>query len=315
MVVSAHIWSAAEHGGLPDQLAPSVDLFAAETGSLIALTLYLLGDELNTVSTLLPARLRRKVEQRVIEPALTSDHYWWMGIENPGHMLNNWTPWIVSNWLVCILLDDQPARRTASLYKAVGCLDRFLACMPADGGATRYHLGQPPPHCSTLELLRRLGECVELLRQRLSGHWAATSSRRISPATGSSTSPMPARVWRLPRTPSTPTAYAPTTTTSCNWAPTSGSVRRPDRALCLPSGAISSAPCRRPSASRSRWRSRHRRPWCATPGYPIRRWSPRATAPVRPRVGLSPPGRHNAEPQPQRHRQFHHLPQRRAADR
>jgi hypothetical protein len=132
--VPAHIWSAAEHGGLPDQLAPSVDLFAAETGSLIAFTLYLLGDELNTVSTLLPARLRREVEQRVIEPALTGDHYWWMGIENPGHMLNNWTPWIVSNWLVCILLDDQPARRTASLYKAVGCLDRFLACMPADGG-------------------------------------------------------------------------------------------------------------------------------------------------------------------------------------
>ena len=130
----AHIWSAAEHGNLPDPLAPSVDLFAAESGSLIALTLYLLGDELGAVSTLLPARLRREVEQRVIEPALANDHYFWMGLDKPGRMLNNWTPWIVSNWLVCALLDDQAARRSASVFKAAGCLDRFLACMPADGG-------------------------------------------------------------------------------------------------------------------------------------------------------------------------------------
>ncbi len=131
----AHIGGPAEHAGLPDPLAPVVDLFAAESGSLVAWTLYLLGDELGAVSALLPARLRREIEQRIIEPALAHDDYWWMGLDDPGRMLNNWTPWIVSNWLACALLaDEQAGRRTAAVYKAAGCLDRFLARMPADGG-------------------------------------------------------------------------------------------------------------------------------------------------------------------------------------
>jgi len=48
--VPAHIWSAAEHGGLPDQLAPSVDLFAAETAAQLAWTVYLLGERLDAVT-------------------------------------------------------------------------------------------------------------------------------------------------------------------------------------------------------------------------------------------------------------------------
>ena len=131
----AHIGGPAEHAGLPDPLAPVVDLFAAESGSLVAWTLYLLGDELGAVSALLPARLRREIEQRIIEPALARDDFWWMGLGDPGRRLNNWTPWIVSNWLACALLaDEQAGRRAASVYKAAGCLDRFLAQMPADGG-------------------------------------------------------------------------------------------------------------------------------------------------------------------------------------
>ena len=131
----AHIGGLAEHAGLPDPLVPVVDLFAAESGSLVAWTLYLLGDELGAVSTLLPARLGREIEQRIIEPALARDDFWWMGLDDPGRMLNNWTPWIVSNWLVCTLLtDEHVGRRTASVFKAAGCLDRFLVRMPADGG-------------------------------------------------------------------------------------------------------------------------------------------------------------------------------------
>jgi hypothetical protein len=131
----AHIGGPAAHAGLPDPLAPVVDLFAAESGSLVAWTLYLLGDELGAGSTLLPARLRREVEQRVLEPLLARDDFWWMGLDKPGRMLNNWTPWIVSNWLTCALLtDEQAGRRAASVFKAVGCLDRFLMRMPADGG-------------------------------------------------------------------------------------------------------------------------------------------------------------------------------------
>jgi hypothetical protein len=131
----AHVGGAPENGGLPDPLHPVVDLFAAETGSLLAWTLYLLEPGLGRCSYLLPARLRREIETRIIEPALAHDDYWWMGLTNPAKKLNNWTPWIVSNWLACALLtDNHDGRRAASLYKAAGCLDHFLVLMPADGG-------------------------------------------------------------------------------------------------------------------------------------------------------------------------------------
>lgn len=154
----AHIGGPAEHAGLPDPLAPVVDLFAAESGSLLAWTLYLLGGELGAVSTLLPARLRREIEQRIIEPALARDDFWWMGLDRPGRVLNNWTPWIVSNWLACALMaDEQAGRRAASVFKAAGCLDRFLTCMPADGGCDEGPSYWGRAAASVLDALEILG--------------------------------------------------------------------------------------------------------------------------------------------------------------
>jgi hypothetical protein len=131
----AHLAYVDGNGGLPDPNTPMVDLFAAETGGILACVLYLLEAELNGISNLLPARLRREIETRIIEPALARDDFWWMGLASGARTLNNWTPWIVSNWLLCMLLADRnPGRREASLFKAAGCLDRYIAQMPADGG-------------------------------------------------------------------------------------------------------------------------------------------------------------------------------------
>jgi hypothetical protein len=121
--------------GLPDADRPVVDLFAAETGATLAWLLYLLAPALDGVSTRLTSRLRREVERRVLAPALARDDFWWLGLGDPPRRLNNWTPWIVSNWLSCILLlENDAGRRRAALLKAAGCLDRFLAGYPADGG-------------------------------------------------------------------------------------------------------------------------------------------------------------------------------------
>ncbi|NLF21907.1 MAG: heparinase [Lentisphaerae bacterium] len=131
----AHVKGSQESGGLPDVREPVVDLFAAETGGLLACVLELLGDELGRVSDLIPQRIRSEIEARILDPALARDDFWWMGLGDPGRKLNNWTPWIVSNWLLCSLLaDDNPGRRLAGIYKAAGCLDRYLAQLPADGG-------------------------------------------------------------------------------------------------------------------------------------------------------------------------------------
>lgn len=61
---------------LPDTRRPIVDLFAAETGALLATVYGLLGKELEKTAPGLRARLKREVEHRVLRPYRTV-HFWW----------------------------------------------------------------------------------------------------------------------------------------------------------------------------------------------------------------------------------------------
>ena len=50
-------------------------------------------------------------------------------------MLNNWTPWITSNVLTCLLLvETNETRRLKGVTRCIEILDRYLAGQPADGG-------------------------------------------------------------------------------------------------------------------------------------------------------------------------------------
>ena len=71
-------------------------LFAAETGSLLAWTDYLLGPQLDKVSPLLRPRVQREVQRRLLTPCFERDDFWWMGF-NARPPVNNWNPWINSN--------------------------------------------------------------------------------------------------------------------------------------------------------------------------------------------------------------------------
>ena len=61
-----------------------------------------------------------------------------MGTPKPGHppaSLNNWTPWICSNWLTTALIAERdPSRRLQAANKILGCLDRFMNGYADDGG-------------------------------------------------------------------------------------------------------------------------------------------------------------------------------------
>lgn len=119
---------------LPDVERPIFDLFAGETGALLAWTHHLLRARLDSITPHVAARIRLEVARRVTDPFLERDDFWWMGLGGKRH-LNNWTPWCTSNALAAgLLLEDDPARRTAVVGKAMGCLDRFLDAYPADGG-------------------------------------------------------------------------------------------------------------------------------------------------------------------------------------
>ena len=131
--VPAHVGAQRRGPGLPDVGEPVVDLFAAETAMLLAWTDYLVGDALDRVSPLVRERIRLEIDLRILGPCLERDDFWWMGFGERG--VNNWNPWICSNWLAAALLvEKEPARRAASVHKALRCLDAFLASYPADGG-------------------------------------------------------------------------------------------------------------------------------------------------------------------------------------
>jgi hypothetical protein len=131
--VPAHVGAQKRGPGLPDVKEPTVDLFAAETGMLLAWTDYLVGDQLGRISPLIRERIHYEVERRILSANLERDDFWWMGFD--GRIVNNWNPWICSNWLAAVLiLEKEPERRIRSIHKILKCLDNFLNPYPQDGG-------------------------------------------------------------------------------------------------------------------------------------------------------------------------------------
>lgn len=131
--VSAHIGMQARGSGLPDVTEPTIDLFAAETSCQMAWALYLLGTRLDQESPLIRERIEYEIQRRIIEPGLERTDFWWMGYGD--RLLNNWTPWICSNWLPSVMLiEKDPERKAESVYKIMTILDHFLNHYPADGG-------------------------------------------------------------------------------------------------------------------------------------------------------------------------------------
>ena len=73
------------------------------------------------------------MERRVLVPCLTRDDFWWMGFGNRS--VNNWNPWVNSNWLAAALLMEQDGeRRLAAVAKILRSLDNFIDPYPKDGG-------------------------------------------------------------------------------------------------------------------------------------------------------------------------------------
>ena len=101
---------------LPDTTRPIVDLFAAETGALLALTRYLLPDELDTAAPGITARMERELDARILTPYFTS-HFWWMG--NGEEPMCNWTSWCTQNVLLTVfLLPTTQQQRKAAVKQA-----------------------------------------------------------------------------------------------------------------------------------------------------------------------------------------------------
>jgi hypothetical protein len=168
--VPAHVGMQRKGSGLPDVTEPTVDLFAAETGSLLAWTYYLLKDSLGAVSPLVCERIRYEVDRRINRVNLERDDFWWMGLTRT---VNNWTPWICSNWLATVLiLEEDSVRRGRSVHKILECLDRFLAGYADDGGCD-----EGPSYWG--RAAGSLFDCLELLQSATQGSIDVFGNARI----------------------------------------------------------------------------------------------------------------------------------------
>jgi hypothetical protein len=122
--------------GLPDTSEPIVALFSAETANSLAWTVYLLKEQLDTVSPQVCKRTEREIDLRILTPYLERDNFGWMAFHarSDGRRPNNWNPWINSNVLAATLLvEKNETRRLDLAQKVLRCLDNFLVPYPSDG--------------------------------------------------------------------------------------------------------------------------------------------------------------------------------------
>ena len=130
--VPAHI---PKTGGIPDMENPVVDLFTAETASTLALVDYFVGNKMDSINPLFRKRLRYEINKRFFEPLaqnMDTDTYWYLSKYNK---VNNWTAWIMTNWLNTTLLIEKDSNiRSEMVHDAMIGMDRYMNGLGEDGG-------------------------------------------------------------------------------------------------------------------------------------------------------------------------------------
>ena len=159
---------------LPDVTRPIVDLFAAETGALIATVYGLLGAALDGYAPGFSARLKGEVEHRVLAPYRTA-HFWWMG--NGEEPMCNWTPWCTQNVLLAAAQCAPAETLPVYVKQAAYSIDCFLKDYGEDGCCSegaQYYRHAALTMFNALDLLCRIAPGV------FDGVWAEPKIRNMA---------------------------------------------------------------------------------------------------------------------------------------
>ena len=131
---TAHLGAQKSGSGLPDVEEPIVELFSAETAAVLAWTDYFVGPQLQQVSKLIRPRIRYEIDRRILTPMATKQ-FGWAGNGNPNAKLNNWAPWIASNYITAnLLIEQNETKRADALYRGLKIVDQYINGLGADGG-------------------------------------------------------------------------------------------------------------------------------------------------------------------------------------
>ena len=134
-IVPAHIAPfAAPKVGLPATYAGKrnfTDLFAAQTGAIVAAAYYVCHEKFDEISPVINKRILENLNDRIIELFATRpERRIWMN----GEWVNNWCPWIISNILTATALTPTSVEtRTKVIEGAILGLEKFIGQYGEDG--------------------------------------------------------------------------------------------------------------------------------------------------------------------------------------
>lgn len=133
--LSAHIHRRSPKSSLQPYDKPVIDLSAGDMGNLFSWVYYFMNAEFDKVNPEISRRLRHELKTRILDPYLDYDKWWWDGSRNyKGGMLNNWTPWCLSNVLLTAMLMEEDRDRYSDIaYNTVLGMDKFLNYIKGDG--------------------------------------------------------------------------------------------------------------------------------------------------------------------------------------
>ena len=110
-----------------------IDLFSSETGAVMALTRYLLGEKLDAIYPKITRRMDYVIEKHILVP-FERELFRWAGY-GPNGFLNNWNPWVIANILMVTAVEVEDMGRRLNLTdRALFMLDKFVDTYPLDGG-------------------------------------------------------------------------------------------------------------------------------------------------------------------------------------
>lgn len=133
--LSAHIKRRIPGSSLQPYDQPVIDLVAGDMGNLYSWVYYFLNKEFDMVNPEISRRLRHELLTRLLDPYLEYDQWWWDGSRNyNGQMLNNWTPWVLSNVLLtAMLMEEDKDKYVEIVNNTILGVDKFLNYIKGDG--------------------------------------------------------------------------------------------------------------------------------------------------------------------------------------
>lgn len=134
-VLSAHLPVQASRRNLPDFREQIIDLGSSDMGAFLSWTWYFMHFEFDKINPVISLRLEKEIRDRILDPYMKRNDYWWQALEGkPDVLVNNWNPWCNSNVLTCyLLLEKDPQKKAAGVYKTIVSTDQFINYVKEDG--------------------------------------------------------------------------------------------------------------------------------------------------------------------------------------